>query len=393
MSQKIGTLRLALTFAGCFLGAGYVSGQELWQYFGAFGARGLLGLVLAVALLGGTGVLLLRLSARTGIETMDALIVRADIPWLRTVVGVLTAALMFGVVCIMAAGMGSRFGGPKQTTPVDEYGHFLLHYSLFDAYRAGFRKVVFVVKEDTAEEFRESVGPAVAAAFDVRYAYQKLDTLPAGYAVPAGRTKPWGTAHAVLCAAPEIDGPFAVINSDDYYGIEAYRLLYDFLAVPRPERSYAMVSFRLCNTVTANGSVSRGVCTERGGMLESITERTHIEQRGADVAYTEDGEHFIDLPGDTTVSMNFWGFSPLYLRELAQRFPAFLDENLPRNPLKCEYFVPSIVDAQLHAGTADVTMLHTDDAWHGVTYHDDLPDVVAALRALRDAGKYPDNIW
>ena len=247
---------------------------------------------------------------------------------------------------IMAAGMGSRFGGPKQTTPVDEYGHFLLHYSLFDAYRAGFRKVVFVVKEDTAEEFRESVGPAVAAAFDVRYAYQKLDTLPAGYAVPAGRTKPWGTAHAVLCAAPEIDGPFAVINSDDYYGIEAYRLLYDFLAVPRP-----------------------------------------------DAAYTEDGEHFIDLPGDTTVSMNFWGFSPLYLRELARRFPAFLDESLPRNPLKCEYFVPSIVDAQLRAGTADVTMLHTNDAWHGVTYHDDLPDVVAALRALRDAGKYPDNIW
>ena len=251
---------------------------------------------------------------------------------------------------IMAAGMGSRFGGPKQTTPVDEYGHFLLHYSLFDAYRAGFRKVVFVVKEDTAEEFRESVGPAVAAAFDVRYAYQKLDTLPAGYAVPAGRTKPWGTAHA-------------------------------------------MVGFRLRNTVTANGSVSRGVCTERNGMLESITERTHIEQRGADAAYTEDGEHFIDLPGDTTVSMNFWGFSPLYLRELARRFPAFLDESLPRNPLKCEYFVPSIVDAQLRAGTADVTMLHTDDAWHGVTYHDDLPDVVAALRALRDAGKYPDNIW
>ena len=219
---------------------------------------------------------------------------------------------------IMAAGMGSRFGGPKQTTPVDEYGHFLLHYSLFDAYRAGFRKVVFVVKEETAEEFRESVGPAVAAAFDVRYAYQKLDTLPEGYTVPDGRTKPWGTAHAVLCAAPEIDGPFAVINSDDYYGIEAYRLLYDFLAVPRPERSYAMVGFRLRNTVTANGSVSRGVCTERGGMLESITERTHIEQRGADAAYTEDGEHFIDLPGDTTVSMNFWGFSPLYLRELAQ---------------------------------------------------------------------------
>ena len=172
---------------------------------------------------------------------------------------------------IMAAGMGSRFGGPKQTTPVDEYGHFLLHYSLFDAYRAGFRKVVFVVKEDTAAEFRESVGAAVAAAFDVRYAYQKLDTLPTGYTVPDGRTKPWGTAHAVLCAAPEIDGPFAVINSDDYYGIEAYRLLYDFLAVPRPERSYAMVGFRLRNTVTANGSVA--------SLIAAITLRLHSLMR------------------------------------------------------------------------------------------------------------------
>ena len=171
----------------------------------------------------------------------------------------------------MAAGMGSRFGGPKQTTPVDEYGHFLLHYSLFDAYRAGFRKVVFVVKEETAEEFRESVGPAVAAAFDVRYAYQKLDTLPEGYTVPDGRTKPWGTAHAVLCAAPEIDGPFAVINSDDYYGIEAYRLLYDFLAVPRPERSYAMVGFRLRNTVTANGSFA--------SLIAAITFRLHSLMR------------------------------------------------------------------------------------------------------------------
>lgn len=159
---------------------------------------------------------------------------------------------------IMAAGMGSRFGGPKQTTPVDEYGHFLLHYSLFDAYRAGFRKVVFVVKEETAEEFRESVGPAVAAAFDVRYAYQKLDTLPEGYTVPDGRTKPWGTAHAVLCAAPEIDGPFAVINSDDYYGIEAYRLLYDFLAVPRPERSYAWWA-SACATLSRQTAACRAV--------------------------------------------------------------------------------------------------------------------------------------
>ena len=294
---------------------------------------------------------------------------------------------------IMAAGMGSRFGGPKQTTPVDEYGHFLLHYSLFDAYRAGFRKVVFVVKEDTAEEFRESVGPAVAAAFDVRYAYQKLDTLPEGYTVPDGRTKPWGTAHAVLCAAPEIDGPFAVINSDDYYGIEAYRLLYDFLAVPRPERSYAMVGFRLRNTVTANGSVSRGVCTERGGMLESITERTHIEKRGDDAAFTEDGEHFTQLSGDTTVSMNFWGFTPRILDELAAEFPRFLQESVSVNPLKAEFYLPTVANNQLAANRATVRVLHTDESWHGVTYREDLASVQESVAAMHAAGIYPPVLF
>ena len=292
---------------------------------------------------------------------------------------------------IMAAGMGSRFGGPKQTTPVDEYGHFLLHYSLFDAYRAGFRKVVFVVKEDTAEEFRESVGPAVAAAFDVRYACQKLDTLPAGYAVPAGRTKPWGTAHAVLCAAPEIDGPFAVINSDDYYGIEAYRLLYDFLAVPRPERSYAMVGFRLRNTVTANGSVSRGVCTERNGMLESITERTHIEQRGADAAYTEDGEHFIDLPGDTTVSMNFWGFAPSIFPALREYFENFLRTEAGEN-IKAECLLPVMVGDQLQKGALEVSVLHSADKWFGMTYHEDREIVAEELRKLHARGDYPESL-
>ena len=299
----------------------------------------------------------------------------------------------------MAAGLGSRYGGSKQVDGIGPNGEILMEYSIHDALRAGFDKVVFIIKPEMREMMDELVGylkekkTAKGQPVQVAYVYQDYTSVPDFYHIPEGRTKPFGTVHALLCAEPEVDGPFCVINADDYYGIEAYRLLYDFLAVPRPERSYAMVGFRLRNTVTANGSVSRGVCTERDGMLESITERTHIEQRGADAAYTEDGEHFIDLPGDTTVSMNFWGFSPLYLLELARRFPAFLDENLPRNPLKCEYFVPSIVDAQLRAGTADVTMLHTNDAWHGVTYHDDLPDVVAALRALRDAGKYPDNIW
>ena len=294
---------------------------------------------------------------------------------------------------ILAAGMGSRFGGLKQIEPVDPEGHIIIDFSMYDAWRVGFRDVVFIIKREMEAEFRECIGDRMEQYFHVSYVYQDLDRLPEGIEAPEGRTKPWGTGHALACCKGVVNGPFAVINADDFYGRTAFSEIYDFLAAQTDESKYAMVGYRLKNTVTEFGSVARGVCEIEAGMLTGVTERTKIFKKGADAEYTEDGEHFIDLPGDTTVSMNFWGFSPLYLRELAQRFPAFLDENLPRNPLKCEYFVPSIVDAQLHAGTADVTMLHTDDAWHGVTYHDDLPDVVAALRALRDAGKYPDNIW
>lgn len=291
---------------------------------------------------------------------------------------------------IMAAGMGSRFGGPKQTTPVDAAGHFILHYSLYDACRAGFRRAVFIVREANAAAFRESIGPAVPARFAVRYAYQEPDALPAGFSVPEGRTKPWGTAHAVLCAKPVIDGPFAVINSDDYYGPEAFRVLYAFLAEEHPSDEYAMVGFRLRNTVTEHGSVSRGICTAEDGWLTGITERTHIEKRGRDAAYTEDGAAFVPLSGDTTVSMNFWGFPERFLTALEAQFPAFLRENLPKNPLRCEYFLPSVVNAELREGTARIRLLHTDDAWHGVTYPEDLPEVVAALAALRAQGVYPE---
>ena len=294
---------------------------------------------------------------------------------------------------IMAAGMGSRFGGLKQMEPVDREGHSIIDFSMYDARRAGFRDLVFIIKREHEALFRERIGTRMERFFHVEYVYQELTDIPAGYSVPDGRVKPWGTGQAVACCRNVLHGPFAVINSDDFYGRTAFSTIYEFLRTNDDEHCYAMVGYRVRNTVTEFGSVARGVCEVENGMLTSITERMQIYQRGDHAAYTEDGAHFIDLPGDTTVSMNFWGFSPLYLRELERRFPAFLDENLPRNPLKCEYFVPSVVDAQLRAGTADVTMLHTDDAWHGVTYHDDLPDVVAALRALRDAGKYPDNIW
>ena len=295
---------------------------------------------------------------------------------------------------IMAAGMGSRFGGPKQTTPVDDAGHFILHYSLFDAYRAGFRKVVFIVKPGMEAEFAEALGEGVAAHFDVRFAPQALDALPEGYSVPDGRQMPWGTAHAVLCAAGEIDGPFAVINADDYYGVTAFQVLYDFLAADRPESEYAMVGFRLRNTVTEHGSVARGVCEVENGLLRGVTERTKIVKKDDDAAFTEDdGETWTDLSGDTLVSMNFWGFTPLYLYELAKRFPAFLENEVPKNPLKSEYFVPSVVNAQLQEGSATITVLDTPDAWHGVTYPEDLPGVKAALKALTDAGTYPEGFW
>ena len=294
---------------------------------------------------------------------------------------------------IMAAGMGSRFGGPKQTTPVDDAGHFILHYSLFDAYRAGFRRVVFIVKPGSEAEFREAVGDGAAERMELRFAPQALNALPEGFTVPEGRAKPWGTAHAVLCAAPQIDGPFAVINADDYYGVTAFQALYDFLAADRPASEYAMVGFRLRNTVTEFGSVARGVCEVENGLLRGVTERTKIVKDGEDAAFTEDGETWTKLPGDTLVSMNFWGFSPLYLQELQRRFPAFLSENLPVNPLKCEYFVPSIVNAQLQEGTATIRVLDTPDAWHGVTYPEDLPAVKAALKRLTDEGMYPEGFW
>ena len=295
---------------------------------------------------------------------------------------------------IMAAGMGSRFGGPKQTTPVDDAGHFILYYSLFDAHRAGFRKVVFIVKPGMEAEFAEALGSGVQEHFDVRFAPQALDALPEGYSVPDGRQKPWGTAHAVLCAAGEIDGPFAVINADDYYGVTAFQVLYDFLAADRPESEYAMVGFRLRNTVTEHGSVARGVCEVENGLLRGVTERTKIVKKDDDAAFTEDdGATWTDLSGDTLVSMNFWGFTPLYLYELAKRFPAFLENEVPKNPLKSEYFVPSVVNAQLQEGSAAIAVLDTPDAWHGVTYPEDLPGVKAALKALTDAGTYPEGFW
>lgn len=293
---------------------------------------------------------------------------------------------------VLAAGMGSRFGGLKQMTPVDNQGDSILHYSIYDAMQAGFGKVVFVIKKAIEEDFRQ-ITAGLEKHIDVAYAFQEVDMLPSGFQVPEGRTKPWGTGHAVLCAKDEVDGPFTVINSDDFYGRGAYIAIADFLRQPHGEREYAMVGFLLKNALTENGSVARGVCELQNGNLAKVTERTKIFKRGGDAAYTEDGEHFVPLSGDTVVSMNFWGYQPSMMEELERRFPVFLEERLPKDPEKCEFYLPFATDALIQEGSASVRVLKTDETWYGVTYREDLPTVVDAIAAMRRAGKYPEILF
>lgn len=293
---------------------------------------------------------------------------------------------------IMAAGMGSRFGGLKQITPVDPQGNSILHYSVYDAITAGFGKVVFIIKHAIEEDFRAIMHP-VERHIETAYVYQETDSLPDGFTVPDGRVKPWGTGHALLCAKAEIDGDFAVINADDFYGRGAYAALADFFRARHAANEYAMVGYRLRNAMTANGTMSRGVCETADGFLTGITERTCVEKRGNDAAYTLDGEGWIPLSGDAVVSMNFWGFTPHFLEELERRFPIFLRENLPVNPIKCEYFLPAVANAQIHEGLGTVRLLHTDEAWYGVTYREDLQNVQSAIAAMHERGIYPDRLF
>ena len=293
---------------------------------------------------------------------------------------------------ILAAGMGSRFGGLKQITAVDDHGHAIIDFSLYDAYRAGFRKVVFIIKHEIEEDFKNRVGRRMEKYFDVKYVYQQLDVLPAGYSVPEGRVKPWGTGHAVMCCAGVVDGPFAVINADDFYGPSAYSTLFDYLKEDRADNEHAMVAYELRKTVTENGSVARGICSVENGYLTDVVERTHIEKRGDDAAFTEDGVNFVPVSGAVPVSMNFWGFGKSMLRELQGRFPAWLDENLPANPLKCEYFLPSVANAVIKENRGSVRILNCHETWHGITYKEDMDSVVNYLAELRRQGIYPDSL-
>ena len=301
------------------------------------------------------------------------------------------------VLVVMAAGMGSRYGGLKQIDPVGSQGEAILDYSLYDAHEAGFETAVIIIKKAIEKDFMDTVGARLRKCpMEIRYAFQELEKeLPEGFEIPAERTKPWGTSHAVLCAKNEIgDAPFVVLNADDYYGKSAFKVAYDALMEAQEGNNYYMVGYQLGNTVTDNGSVARGVCqTNEQGYLTAVVERTRIEKYEGGIHFTEDGENWEDLAFDTPVSMNMWGYTTEFLKEVEARFPKFLEEDVPKNPVKAEFFLPMTVGALLKEGKATVKVLRSPDKWYGVTYAADKPQVVAALKAMTQEGKYPDGLW
>ncbi len=293
------------------------------------------------------------------------------------------------VLVVMAAGMGSRYGGLKQIDPVGPNGQIIMHYSIYDAWKAGFRRVVFIIKEDLLDAFRERIGNAAEKLMQVDYVFQSPDKLPEGCTMPEGRTKPLGTGHAVYCIRGVVNEPFAVINADDFYGAEAFQCLYDYLkdAQDDDKYRYCMVGYRVENTLTENGTVSRGICeADANGYLADIVERTAISRDANGViSDPEAGE----IAEGTLVSMNMWGFTPSFLDELESGLRTFMTEDLPKNPAKGEYYLPFAVDHLIQNGQATAKVLQTSAQWYGVTYKEDKPVVVDALRRMTEAGLYP----
>lgn len=300
------------------------------------------------------------------------------------------------VLVIMAAGMGSRYGGLKQIDPVDEAGNLIIDFSIFDAHRAGFKEVIFIIKEEIEADFRAVIGDRISSRMKVQYAFQRLDALPAGFTLPKGRQKPWGTTHAVLCAKDEIGNrPFCAINADDYYGPAAYRAVYDYLTGSRPHGEHALVAWNLANTLTEHGSVARGVCQVKNGYLTHIEERKTIIQEGDGGAFTEDGgKSYTSLPGGTPVSMNFWGLGPEMLPLLETIFQTNLNSGAAAaDPLKYEDLLPNAVQSAIALGEAKVHVLTTPDRWFGVTYREDKPLVEASIAACKAQGLYSERLW
>ena len=300
------------------------------------------------------------------------------------------------VLVVMAAGMGSRYGGLKQIDPVGSQGEAILDYSLYDAYEAGFRTAVIIIKEAIRKDFMETVGERLKKCpMEIRYAYQELTMLPDGYTLPEGRTKPWGTSHAVFCAKDAIDGaPFAALNADDYYGKSAFRTIYQALTNNEIPNKYYMVGYEVGQTVTENGGVTRGVCRlDDKGYLAKIVETKGIEKYEGGIRMPFETGGWVPLDPKTTVSMNLWGFMPGILDEIGTRMPAFLDRALETNPMKGEFLLPTMIEQMVREGSVNVKVLASADRWFGVTYAEDKPKVVQSLRELTDRGLYPDGLW
>ena len=299
---------------------------------------------------------------------------------------------------IMAAGMGSRFGGLKQITPVGPNGEKLIEYAIYDAVQAGFGKVVFIIKHAIEADFKANIGDHIAQYIPVEYVFQELDRLPDGFAVPDGREKPWGTGHAIMCCNGVVDTPFAVINADDYYGQHCFKLLADFFQSEQASDKlhFAMVGYELDKTLTENGYVSRGICeTDEHDLLTSIVERTRIERRGSTgAAFSEDGgESWTEVSPSSTVSMNCWGFPAGALPQFNGLFTSFLQTLGSGNPLKAEFYLPFAVDSMMQGGIADTKVLHSGDKWYGMTYKEDQDAVTLAIKAMIAEGKYPEKLW
>ena len=295
---------------------------------------------------------------------------------------------------VMAAGMSSRYGSLKQIDPVGNHGQLIIDYSIYDAVRAGFERVVFIIKRENEADFRAAIGDRLANHVQVEYAYQDLTDLPEGFSVPEGRVKPWGTTHAVLAARDILDGPFAVINADDYYGPEAFRLIYDHLSAHPEGDEYAMVSYLLGKTVSENGAVTRGICqTNDEGYLQGIVEQTGIEKDGDGGRITTDGQTYITLPGSTVVSMNFWGFTGAFINHAKRMFPGFLKQTLQADAMKGEFYLPTAIGQLLDEKNARVKVLKSSEQWFGVTFQEDKPMVVQSIARLTADGLYPDNLW
>lgn len=291
---------------------------------------------------------------------------------------------------ILAAGMGSRYGGLKQIDPISDKGEFIIDFSIYDAIKAGFDKVVFVIKKENYSDFAETVGNRVSKSIKVEYAFQDISEIPDGFSVPEGRTKPWGTAHAVLSAKKYVDDNFAVINSDDFYGRDAFMKLAAHLK--NADKGHCcMVGYVLDNTLTENGTVSRGECTvDSDGYLVDVTERTKLKRDGDMAAYEENGE-WVRIPKDTIVSMNCLGFTPAVFEHIEKGFVSFLSEK--GNELKSEYYIPTAIKEMMTVGVADVKVYSTDAVWYGVTYHEDKVKVQSSIRKMIADGVYPDGLW